>query len=341
MVSSAVPTIGRRRPPAMSDVARSPGVSHQTVRGCSTSTRACAPRRAPASWKRSPSWATAATPRRARWSPGTRGPSAWSRPGCRTSGPTSTLIAVEEAARDAGYFVSIATLAGIDGPSVDKASNTPGAGSRGHHRDCAARRRPGRARPVADEVPLVMIAAEPSPGFSFHTMSVDQELGARLATRHLLDLGHREVVHLAGPQNWIDARRAWSAGAVSSPRRVSWRRSRSGGLERGARVRGGPATGARRGAQRRCSPPTTSSRSAAARLRRGRRGGPARRLGGRVRRRRGSGALQPPLTTVRQDSRRWGPAACSFWSPPWGASSLRPLPSAAARGALEHGGTAF
>jgi DNA-binding LacI/PurR family transcriptional regulator len=51
-----------------------------------------------------------------------------------------------------------------------------------------------------------MIAAEPSPGFAYHTMSVDQEPGARLATRHLLEPGHREVVHLAGPLDWIDAR---------------------------------------------------------------------------------------------------------------------------------------
>lgn len=122
-------------------------------------------------------------------------------------GPTSTLIAVEGAARDAGYFVSIATLAGIDGPSVDQAVEhflaqaVEGIIVIAPHDDVR-----DALVPFADEVPLVMIAAEPSPGFSFHTMSVDQELGARLATRHLLELGHREVVHLAGPQDWIDAR---------------------------------------------------------------------------------------------------------------------------------------
>ena len=33
----------------------------------------------------------------------------------------------------------------------------------------------------------------------------DQVAGARMATRHLIDLGHREIIHLAGPQDWIEA----------------------------------------------------------------------------------------------------------------------------------------
>ncbi len=37
-------------------------------------------------------------------------------------------------------------------------------------------------------------------------LSVDQTAGARFATRHLLDLGHRRVYHLAGPQDWIEAK---------------------------------------------------------------------------------------------------------------------------------------
>ncbi len=38
-----------------------------------------------------------------------------------------------------------------------------------------------------------------------HDLSVDQIAGARLATRHLLELGHRDIYHLAGPQDWIEA----------------------------------------------------------------------------------------------------------------------------------------
>ena len=38
-----------------------------------------------------------------------------------------------------------------------------------------------------------------------HTLSVDQIAGARLATKHLINLGHRSIYHLAGPQDWIEA----------------------------------------------------------------------------------------------------------------------------------------
>src|SRR5690606_18090537 len=37
------------------------------------------------------------------------------------------------------------------------------------------------------------------------SVSVDQFRGGRLATRHLIDLGHREIEHIAGPQDWIEA----------------------------------------------------------------------------------------------------------------------------------------
>ena len=47
---------------------------------------------------------------------------------------------------------------------------------------------------------------------TFLTVSVDQEFGAALAVRHLIDLGHRRIAHVAGPLDWLDAcgrHRAW------------------------------------------------------------------------------------------------------------------------------------
>jgi len=37
-------------------------------------------------------------------------------------------------------------------------------------------------------------------------VSIDQRAGARMATEHLLDLGHRTVWHIAGPEDWNEAR---------------------------------------------------------------------------------------------------------------------------------------
>lgn len=50
---------------------------------------------------------------------------------------------------------------------------------------------------LPDDVPIVVVNTGAGPGLSL--VDSDQEGGARLATRHLLDLGHRTVWHLAGP----------------------------------------------------------------------------------------------------------------------------------------------
>lgn len=50
------------------------------------------------------------------------------------------------------------------------------------------------------------------PGCAHHVVAdTDQELGARLATEHLLDLGHASVAHLPGPSSYRSARRRLAA----------------------------------------------------------------------------------------------------------------------------------
>lgn len=121
-------------------------------------------------------------------------------------GPTSTLIAVEGAARDAGLFVSVATVPrwradqvaavleyfmsqGVDGVVVIAA-----------HDDAVE-----AVRAFTEPVPIVMVGPKDLPA-PLHSVAVDQYAGGRMAVRHLLDLGHRQVVHLAGPPDWLDAR---------------------------------------------------------------------------------------------------------------------------------------
>jgi LacI family transcriptional regulator len=43
------------------------------------------------------------------------------------------------------------------------------------------------------------------PGMSGHCITLNNERGGYLATRHLLQMGHREIAYVSGPLNWRDA----------------------------------------------------------------------------------------------------------------------------------------
>lgn len=57
---------------------------------------------------------------------------------------------------------------------------------------------------LAISVPLVAVGCGGTGRMP--AVRIDNVAGAALATRHLLDLGHRTVHHIAGPGNWHDAR---------------------------------------------------------------------------------------------------------------------------------------
>lgn len=195
------------RPPGMNDVARAAGVSHQTVsRVLNDHPNVRAETRdrvleaiANLGYRRN-SAARALVTRRS----GTLGVVTT---GSYLFGPSRTLVAIEEAAREAGYFLSVATLRTVDAESMHVVLE--------HFMDQAVEGvvviAPHAAvveavRSVGEGLPVVVVAAIPDPPESVTTVSVNQELGARLVVRHLAELGHREVVHLSGPVDWLDAR---------------------------------------------------------------------------------------------------------------------------------------
>ncbi len=122
-------------------------------------------------------------------------------------GPTSTMIAVEEAARQASYFVSVATVGEWAYAAIGRSlEHFMSQRVEGIVVLAAQDEAADAVRSFDSPIPIVMIGPpEPSVGM-VGTVGVDQHMGARLATRHLLDLGHRQVVHLAGPGDWFDAR---------------------------------------------------------------------------------------------------------------------------------------
>src|SRR3954452_25036391 len=126
-------------------------------------------------------------------------------------GPASTLFAIERAAHDAGYFVSIASLRSLDAESVRAAvERLREQGVDGvlviAPQESAAR---GLLQLPAD-IPIV--ATEAGPPGAVPLVAVDQVAGAGLATEHLLALGHKTVWHVAGPPDWLEAQdrvRGW------------------------------------------------------------------------------------------------------------------------------------
>ncbi|MCS0500298.1 LacI family DNA-binding transcriptional regulator [Protaetiibacter mangrovi] len=128
-------------------------------------------------------------------------------------GPASSVLAVERAARERGYHPLVtaaavehdATVAAL-GFLLDQAVEAlvviaP------HETVLAA------IRDLDIRVPLVTLQAPQRPG----GIGVDQAEGSRLATRHLLDLGHTRIQHLAGPDGYLEAsaRRDGFAGAMA------------------------------------------------------------------------------------------------------------------------------
>ena len=63
---------------------------------------------------------------------------------------------------------------------------------------------------LPSDIPVVATEAGPPGGVPL--VAVDQVAGARLATEHLLALGHETVWHVAGPPDWLEAQdrvRGW------------------------------------------------------------------------------------------------------------------------------------
>lgn len=64
----------------------------------------------------------------------------------------------------------------------------------------ALREHPLLHRLSAEKIPLVLVNRR-ADGIDVPTVAPDDTLGIDLAVRHLVDLGHRRIVHLAGPQH--------------------------------------------------------------------------------------------------------------------------------------------
>ena len=119
-------------------------------------------------------------------------------------GPSSTALGFNEAARDARYAVSMASMLESDPASLRQAvelllrQNVEAIVLIAAHRGAL-----DAVRGIELGVPLV--AVESSRRDGFHSVSIDQYQGARILVDHLVGLGHRRIAHLAGPADSVDA----------------------------------------------------------------------------------------------------------------------------------------
>jgi DNA-binding LacI/PurR family transcriptional regulator len=157
-------------------------------------------------------------------------------------GPASALFAIEQAARREGYSVSIVSLPRIDPDTIRdavaqlRAQAVDGTIIVAPHTSAAA-----ALREVPPDLPAVVVGNSDVTGLPL--VAIDQETGARLATEHLLSLGHETVWHIAGPSTWVDSRaraRGWRkalqrAGAEAPPT-LSGDWSARSGFEAGQRL---------------------------------------------------------------------------------------------------------
>ncbi|MFE9425624.1 LacI family DNA-binding transcriptional regulator [Kitasatospora sp. NPDC006697] len=163
-------------------------------------------------------------------------------------GPSQMLHGIEQAARGAGYFISIASLRSQDARSVHEAVD--------RLRDQAvegiaiiASRASTVAALARENAPVPLVTVGPiDPGQQLSGAGVDNEAGAQEAVRYLLDLGHRTVHHVAGPGDWLEAdarragwRRALEARARPIPHSLAGDWSARSGYEAGLRLSGNPA----------------------------------------------------------------------------------------------------
>jgi len=206
-------TSGRRRGVTIREVAADAGVSHQTVsRVINDQTNI-----SPATRER-----VLESMRRLRYRP-SRVARALASSRSRTIGialtatggygPPKTLRSIEEAALEAGYFVNSVNIGAVDRRSTQKAL----AHLTDHGIDGLVMIAPtGVMLDALDEyeIDVPYVTVESSGRGGSRAIAIDHELGARLATRHLVELGHRRVLHVAGPADWFDAQarvRGWRA----------------------------------------------------------------------------------------------------------------------------------
>ncbi|EXG81460.1 transcriptional regulator [Cryptosporangium arvum DSM 44712] len=137
-------------------------------------------------------------------------------------GPASMLYGIEDAARAAGYFVSVVTVRSLERTAVLEAIDRLCAQAVEGIVAIAPKESAANAlAEVPDGLGAVGVGGAGESGVA--SVRFDNRAGAALATQHLLDLGHATVHHVGGPSDWPEARdriEGWRATLYANDRVV-------------------------------------------------------------------------------------------------------------------------
>jgi DNA-binding LacI/PurR family transcriptional regulator len=118
-------------------------------------------------------------------------------------GPASMLYGIERAAHP-GYSVAIASLPSFGRRSLLEAvERFLGQAAEGIIVIAPETTAVAALSGLATDIPLVAVGC--GTNAPLPSVTIDNVGGAARATRHLLDLGHETVHHVAGPDSWLDA----------------------------------------------------------------------------------------------------------------------------------------
>lgn len=119
-------------------------------------------------------------------------------------GPQTSIQAIETAAREAGYRLSITNISSSEYTSIKSGLDHLMSQSIEALIVIAPQVRVFEA--INDlQIGVPFVTLEATGLNTSHSLWVDQVMGARMATRHLIELGHTEIMHISGPQDWIEA----------------------------------------------------------------------------------------------------------------------------------------
>jgi len=118
---------------------------------------------------------------------------------------SAVTAGVEAAAGEAGYAVSISAIAELDTALMERSlSKLADQGVDGIVIAVPLISVTQKMEDITRDIPTVTLDGSRTAGA--RVLGIDQQEAGRVATQHLLDLGHRQVWHVAGPDEWIEAR---------------------------------------------------------------------------------------------------------------------------------------